>query len=229
MNRGRFDVWAPYPSRVRLSVGDEVVEMSQGPDDWWTPTGEVPVGEVDYGYLLDDSEQVVPDPRSRRQPSGVHERSRTFDPTSFEWTDEHWTGRQLAGSVLYELHLGTFTPEGTLDAAIDKLDHLASIGVDLVELLPVNAFNGTHNWGYDGVLWSAVHEQYGGPAAYQRFVDAAHAAGLGVVQDVVYNHLGPSGNYLPMFGPYLTAEGQNAWGSSVNLDGEGSSEVRRYI
>jgi maltooligosyltrehalose trehalohydrolase len=227
--RGRFDVWAPLPSRVRLSVGDDVVEMTRGHDDWWSPAGPVPDGEVDYGYLLDDSEQVVPDPRSRRQPSGVHERSRTFDPTSFEWTDEHWTGRQLAGSVLYELHLGTFTPEGTLDAAIDKLDHLASIGVDLVELLPVNAFNGSHNWGYDGVLWSAVHEQYGGPAAYQRFVDAAHAAGLGVVQDVVYNHLGPSGNYLPMFGPYLQAEGQNTWGSLVNLDGEGSGEVRRYI
>jgi maltooligosyltrehalose trehalohydrolase len=227
--RGRFDVWAPLPSRVRLSVGEDVVEMTRGDDDWWSPAGAVPDGEVDYGYLLDDSEQVVPDPRSRRQPSGVHERSRTFDPTSFEWSDEHWTGRQLAGSVLYELHLGTFTPEGTLDAAIDKLDHLASIGVDLVELLPVNAFSGTHNWGYDGVLWSAVHEQYGGPAAYQRFVDAAHAAGLGVVQDVVYNHLGPSGNYLPMFGPYLQAEGQNTWGSMVNLDGEGSSEVRRYI
>src|SRR4051812_11434238 len=227
--RGRFDVWAPYPARVRLSVGDEVVEMTRGADDWWTPAGQVPDGEVDYGYLLDESEKVLPDPRSRRQPDGVHERSRTFDPSEFEWTDHRWTGRQLAGSVLYELHLGTFTPDGTLDAAIDKLDHLAALGVDLVELLPVNAFNGTHNWGYDGVLWSAVHEQYGGPAAYQRFVDAAHAAGLGVVQDVVYNHLGPSGNYLPLFGPYLKAEGENSWGSSVNLDGEGSAEVRRYI
>ena len=159
----------------------------------------------------------------------MHERSRTFDPDAFEWTDQAWTGRQLAGSVLYELHLGTFTPEGTLDAAVERLDHLVALGVDLVELLPVNAFNGTHNWGYDGVLWSAVHEQYGGPAAYQRFVDAAHAAGLGVIQDVVYNHLGPSGNYLPLFGPYLKAEGENTWGSLVNLDGQGSAEVRRYI
>jgi maltooligosyltrehalose trehalohydrolase len=229
MSRGRFDVWAPYPSRVRLSVGDAIIEMSQGHDGWWSPTGDVPEGEVDYGYLLDDSEQVLPDPRSRRQPHGVHQLSRTFDPTAFEWTDDHWTGRQLAGSVLYELHLGTFTPEGTLDAAIERLDHLVALGVDLVELLPVNAFNGTHNWGYDGVLWSAVHEEYGGPAAYQRFVDAAHAVGLGVVQDVVYNHFGPSGNYLPMFGPYLKSEGENSWGSLVNLDGEGSAEVRRYI
>ena len=154
--------------------------------------------------------------------------SRTFDPGAHEWTDGSWTGRQLAGSVVYELHVGTFTPEGTFDAALGRLDHLRSIGVDLVELLPVNAFNGTHNWGYDGVLWSAVHEQYGGPAAYQRFVDGCHAAGIGVIQDVVHNHLGPSGNYLPVFGPYLKA-GSNTWGDLVNLDGEGSHEVRRYI
>ena len=130
--------------------------------------------------------------------------------------------------MLYELHVGTFTPEGTLDGAAEKLDHLRSIGVDLVELMPVNAFNGTHNWGYDGVAWFAVSEAYGGPPAYQRFVDACHAAGLGVVQDVVYNHLGPSGNYLPLFGPYLK-QGRNTWGDLVNLDGEGSAEVRRFI
>ncbi len=233
--RGPYDVWAPIPQRVRLSVGDEVVEMVRGEDDWWTPATPVPgLGsarppEVDYGYLLDDDETPRPDPRSRRQPDGVHARSRTFDPAAHEWGDDAWTGRQLAGSVVYELHLGTFTPDGTLDAAIDKLDHLVELGVDLVELLPVNAFNGTHNWGYDGVLWGAVHEGYGGPAAYQRFVDACHAAGLGVVQDVVYNHFGASGNYLPMFGPYLKAEGSNPWGSMVNLDGAGSGEVRRYI
>jgi maltooligosyltrehalose trehalohydrolase len=227
--RGRFDVWAPNAARLRLSVADEVVEMSAGDDGWWTPAGPVPEGEVDYGYLVDDADHPLPDPRSRRQPDGVHQRSRTFDANAFPWSDDRWTGRQLAGSVVYELHLGTFTPEGTLDAAIGRLDHLVALGVDLVELLPVNSFNGTHNWGYDGVLWSAVDETYGGPAAYQRFVDAAHAAGLGVVQDVVYNHLGPSGNYLPVFGPYLKTEGANSWGSMVNLDGEGSAEVRRYI
>jgi maltooligosyltrehalose trehalohydrolase len=227
--RGRFDVWAPIPRRVRLSVADEVVEMERGDDGWWTPAGPVPDGEVDYGYLLDDGDQPRPDPRSRRQPHGVHQRSRTFDAGAFGWTDEHWTGRQVAGSVIYELHLGTFTPEGTLDAAVGRLGHLVELGVDLVELMPVNAFNGVHNWGYDGVLWSAVHEPYGGPAAYQRFVDAAHTAGLGVVQDVVYNHLGPSGNYLPEFAPYLKAQGANTWGSLVNLDGEDSGEVRRYI
>ena len=197
-------------------------------DGWWTPAGPVPDGEVDYGYLVDDDDEALPDPRSRRQPDGVHARSRTFDPSAFTWTDQDWSGRQLAGSVLYELHLGTFTPEGTLDAAIQRLPHLVDLGVDLVELLPVNAFNGTHNWGYDGVLWSAVDETYGGPAAYQRFVDAAHAAGLGVVQDVVHNHLGPSGNYLPVFAPYLKS-GENTWGDLVNLDGEDSAEVRRFI
>ena len=130
--------------------------------------------------------------------------------------------------MLYELHVGTFTPEGTLDSAIGRLDHLVDLGVGIVELMPVNSFDGTHNWGYDGVGWFAVDETYGGPAAYQRFVDACHAAGIGVIQDVVHNHLGPSGNYLPRFGPYLKT-GRNTWGDLVNLDGEGSAEVRRYI
>ncbi|MCH1865403.1 malto-oligosyltrehalose trehalohydrolase [Nocardioides sp. CFH 31398] len=224
----RFDVWAPEAERVDLVVADQVVPMRGLDGGWWTPDGAVPDGEVDYGYRLDGAETVLPDPRSRRQPDGVHGRSRTFDPTAFAWTDQAWTGRQLAGSVVYELHVGTFTPEGTLDAALGKLDHLVSIGVDLVELMPVNSFDGTHNWGYDGVGWFAVDETYGGPAAYQRFVDGCHAAGLGVVQDVVYNHLGPSGNYLPAFGPYLT-EGRNTWGDQVNLDQVGSEEVRRYV
>jgi maltooligosyltrehalose trehalohydrolase len=228
MTRGRFDVWAPRPSRVRLSVADQVVAMTRGDDGWWTPAGPVPDGEVDYGYLLDEDETPRPDPRSLRQPAGVHERSRTFDPSAYSWNDGDWTGRQLAGSVIYELHIGTFTPEGTFDAALTRLDHLRSIGVDFVEVMPVNAVNGTHNWGYDGVLWSAVTEEYGGPEAYQRFVDGCHAAGLGVIQDVVYNHLGPSGNYLPLFAPYLKS-GANTWGDLVNLDAEGSAEVRRYI
>ncbi|MGC4112922.1 MAG: malto-oligosyltrehalose trehalohydrolase [Nocardioides sp.] len=227
-----FAVWAPTPSRVRLRCGTSVVEMARGDDGWWTPAEPLPGAathdDTDYGYLLDDDPTPRPDPRSRRQPSGVHELSRTYDPASFEWTDHSWTGRQLPGSVVYELHIGTFTPDGTLDSAVDRLDHLRSIGVDLVEVMPVNAFNGTHNWGYDGVDWFAVSESYGGPAAYQRFVDACHAAGLGVVQDVVYNHLGPSGNYLPLFGPYLK-EGRNTWGDLVNLDSEGSAEVRRFI
>ncbi|MFC7362570.1 malto-oligosyltrehalose trehalohydrolase [Nocardioides astragali] len=237
MARGPYDVWAPRPQRMRLVVdgdGGGVREMQRGDDGWWTPAEPLPPAasdheiDLDYGYLLDDDPAPRPDPRSRRQPGGVHELSRTYDPATFRWTDHSWTGRQLAGSVIYELHVGTFTPQGDLDAAIGRLDHLRDIGVDFVELMPVNAFNGTHNWGYDGVGWFAVHEGYGGPDAYQRFVDACHAAGLGVVQDVVHNHLGPSGNYLPLFGPYLK-DGRNTWGDLVNLDGEGSAEVRRYI
>jgi maltooligosyltrehalose trehalohydrolase len=158
----------------------------------------------------------------------VHGLSAPFDPASHTWGDGGWRGREVLGGVIYELHLGTFTPEGTLDAAIGRLDHLVSLDVGAVELLPVNAFNGPHGWGYDGVLWYAVHEPYGGPGAYQRFVDACHARGLAVIQDVVYNHLGPSGNYLPKFGPYLSAV-SGTWGEAVNLDGAGSDEVRRYI
>ena len=232
MSRPRFSVWAPTPSRVRLLIGDDasgsVVEMVRSSDGWWTPVEPLPPADTDYGFLLDDDPAPRPDPRSRRQPGGVHALSRTYDASSFAWTDQAWTGHELPGSVIYELHVGTFTPAGTLDGAAEKLDHLLSIGVDLVELMPVNAFNGTENWGYDGVAWFAVSESYGGPPAYQRFVDACHAAGLGVVQDVVYNHLGPSGNYLPLFGPYLK-QGRNTWGDLVNLDGEGSEEVRAFV
>jgi maltooligosyltrehalose trehalohydrolase len=233
-----FVVWAPLPSTLSLMIKPvgaaeaARVAMERDEEGWWRPAEPLPdggVGEFDYGFQLDGSERVLPDPRSRRQPDGVHGWSRTFDPDRFAWTDQTWTGRQLAGGVIYELHIGTFTSEGTLAAAIDRLDHLARLGVDFVELMPVNAFNGTHNWGYDGVLWYAVHEAYGGPLGYQRFVDACHARGLAVIQDVVYNHLGASGNYLPQFGPYLNEGGVNTWGQSPNLDGENSDEVRRYI
>jgi len=239
--RSHFAVWAPRPSRVRLwtrEVGSpagapvpepSVTEMVRGAGDWWAPADGVPDGELDYGYLLDDDPTPRPDPRSRRQPAGVHGPSRTFDPARFRWTDGAWTGRGLAGSVIYELHVGTFTPGGTLDSAIGKLGHLVDLGIDTVELLPVAAFNGPHGWGYDGVDWFCVHEPYGGPRAYQRFVDACHARGLAVVQDVVYNHWGPSGNYLPLFGPYQDDLRDTPWGQPVNLDGPDSDEVRSYI
>ncbi|MCZ9883328.1 malto-oligosyltrehalose trehalohydrolase [Arthrobacter sp. B2a2-09] len=226
----RFDVWAPFAESVTLLAAGQHHEMrsyDDGAAGWWTADVPRRAG-TDYGYLV-NGEGPFPDPRSQRQPDGVHALSRTFDASSYAWNDADWAGHGLGGAVIYELHLGTFTPEGTLDSAAEKLDYLVELGIDFVELLPVNAFNGPHNWGYDGVLWFAVHEAYGGPEAYQRFVDAAHAAGLGVIQDVVYNHLGPSGNYLPKFGPYLKSGEGNTWGDSVNLDGPGSDEVRQFI
>jgi maltooligosyltrehalose trehalohydrolase len=233
-----FVIWAPIPSAVTLMIkkagGDEpsAVPMERDAEGWWHPVGPLPdggVGDFDYGYRLDDGDTVLPDPRSLRQPDGVHGWSRTYDPTAYAWSDQMWNGRQLAGGIIYELHIGTFTAEGTFAAAATRLQHLVDLGIDFVELMPVNDFNGEHNWGYDGVLWYAVHEAYGGPQGYQEFVDACHAVGLGVIQDVVYNHLGPSGNYLPLFAPYLNEGGVNTWGQSPNLDGEDSDEVRRYI
>jgi len=222
-----IEVWAPAVDRVRLrrEGGGADAELDRDEGGWWRASLALEDGEV-YGFILGDSDAVRPDPRSRRQPRGVHEPSAYFDHAGFAWTDQAWTGRQLAGGLIYELHIGTFTPDGTLDAAIGRLDHLVDLGVTHVELLPVNGFNGEWNWGYDGVLWYTVHESYGGPAAYQRFVDAAHAAGLAVVQDVVYNHLGPSGNHLPEFGPYLRDARRNTWGFSVDLD---EPAVRAYI
>ena len=198
-----IEVWAPRRERVQLHrPGLGLTAMASRDGGWFAADVDLDDGD-EYGFVLDGAPAVRPDPRSRRQPRGVHELSAWFDPAAHMWQDADWTGRQLAGSVVYELHIGTFTPDGTLDSAIARLDHLVDLGIGFVELLPVNAFNGTHNWGYDGVLWYAVHEGYGGPAAYQRFVDACHRRGLGVIQDVVHNHLGPSGNYLPEFGPYL--------------------------
>ncbi|MBE8522278.1 malto-oligosyltrehalose trehalohydrolase [Amycolatopsis sp. H6(2020)] len=219
----KFSVWAPAARRVRVSVDAGVHEMTEGDDGWWHADAE----GINYAFLLDDDEKRLPDPRSRHQPHGVHAESRVYDHGEFEWTDDAWHGRQLPGGVVYELHVGTFTEGGTFDAAIERLDHLVDLGITHVELLPVNSFDGTAGWGYDGVLWGAVHQPYGGPDGLKRFVDAAHARGLAVVLDVVYNHLGPSGAYLDRFGPYFA--GQNDWGPGLNLDGPGSDEVRRYV
>jgi maltooligosyltrehalose trehalohydrolase len=220
-------VWCPDLERVRVQV--DGVEHDMAPAErggWWTADVDATHG-TDYAFVLGDDETPLPDPRSTWQPRGVHAASRVYDHDAFEWHDQGWTGRELARSVIYELHIGTFTPGGTFDAAVDRLDHLVELGIDLVEVLPVNSFDGPHGWGYDGVLWGAVHEPYGGPDGFKRFVDACHARGLGVVLDVVYNHLGPSGAYLDRFGPYFA--GQNDWGPGLNLDGPGSDEVRRYV
>ena len=216
-------VWAPRPSSVQVVVDGTARPMRPERDGWWSAPALAP--GTDYAFLLDDAERTVPDPASRWQPEGVHGPSRVYDQNAFAWTDTDWRGRELPGAVIYELHLGTFTPGATCDAAIDRLDHLVELGITHVEVLPVNAVNGTWNWGYDGVGWYAVHEPLGGPDGFKRFVDAAHGKGLAVVLDVVYNHLGPSGNYLPEFGPYLKS-GRNTWGDLINVE---EPAVREFI
>jgi maltooligosyltrehalose trehalohydrolase len=222
-----FRVWAPKPGLVRLDVDGEQHPMTRSDDGWWHATIETSP-DARYGYLLDHDPTVLPDPRSARQPDGVHARSQLWDASGAGWTDADWRGRSVQGAVIYELHVGTFTPAGTFDSAIEKLDYLVDLGIDFVELMPVNSFAGTHGWGYDGVLWYSVHEPYGGPDGLVRFVNACHARGLGVLIDAVFNHFGPSGNYLPRFGPYLSSA-SNPWGEGVNIADADSDEVRRYI
>ncbi|MDT4997630.1 MAG: maltooligosyltrehalose trehalohydrolase [Pseudonocardiales bacterium] len=215
-------VWAPHAATVAVRVDGSDTPLQPDVDGWWDGL-DLPAG-TDYAFVLDGG-PPRPDPASRWQPHGVHEASRVYDQHSYRWQDGDWRGRDLTGAIVYELHVGTFTPGATLDSAIERLDHLVALGVTHVELLPVSAVNGVWNWGYDGVGWYAVHEPYGGPDALKRFVDAAHAHGLAVVLDVVYNHVGASGNYLPEFGPYLKA-GRNTWGDFVNF---AEPAVRRFV
>jgi maltooligosyltrehalose trehalohydrolase len=224
-----FRVWAPRAERVDLVLEHGTVALERGGGGWHATVARAAHGDR-YTYRLDGGPER-PDPASRWQPDGVHGRSAVFDPATLSWSEREsrWWPPPLAGAVIYELHVGTFTPERTLDAAAARLGPLAELGVTHVELMPVNAFNGTHGWGYDGVLWYAVHEPYGGPAALAGFVDAAHRHDLAVVLDVVYNHLGPSGNHLPEFAPYLADSYRTPWGAGLNVDGPGSDQVRAFV
>lgn len=197
-------------------------------DGWWSAEIAAPGGDADYGFVL-DGEGPFPDPRSAWQPYGVHGLSRRVNHGSFGWTDAGFQAPPLGSAVFYELHVGTFTPEGTFDAAAAHLDHLVDLGVTHVELMPVNAFPGRRGWGYDGVGLFAVQDAYGGPEGLKRWVNACHARGLAAVLDVVYNHLGPSGNYLGKFGPYFNGRYQTPWGPALNFDGPHSDEVRRMF
>ena len=224
----RFRVWAPNGAAVELDLTGRRVAMAAAERGWFE--ADVPdVGPgTDYGFSLDGG-PVRPDPRSPWQPVGVDGPSRTVDHAAFPWTDAGWRGVHLPSTVIYELHVGTFTPEGTFDAVILRLDHLVDLGVDVVELLPVAEFPGTRGWGYDGVDLYAPHSAYGGPDGLKRLVDACHARALGVVMDVVYNHLGPAGNHLGAYGPYFTERYATPWGQAVNLDQAGSDEVRSFF
>jgi maltooligosyltrehalose trehalohydrolase len=224
-----YEVWAPHARQVEVWIAGARHPMRPDPAraGWWYASGLPKADGTRYAFALDGG-APLPDPRSRRQPEGPDGPSAVVDHSLFTWRTP-WPGRPLAGAVLYELHVGTFTREGTFDAAAQRLEHVARLGATHIELMPVCPFPGTHGWGYEGVSLWAVHEPYGGPEGLKRFVDAAHAHGLGVILDVVHNHLGPSGNYLPRFGPYLTDRHHTPWGSAVNLDAPGSDEVRTYL
>ena len=227
-----FRVWAPRAKTVcvRLSShthGGEVPLHRDKKGYFEGEAGSVSAGEQ-YFYVLDD-EIVRPDPASRYQPEGVHGPSRIVDPRGFSWADEDWKGIPLKEFIMYELHVGTFTREGTFEAIVEHLNYLTDLGVTAVEMMPVAQFPGSRNWGYDGVYPFAPQNTYGGPEGLKRLINACHRKGLAVVLDVVYNHLGPEGNYLSSFGPYFTDRYKTPWGEAINFDGPYSDQVRHYF
>jgi maltooligosyltrehalose trehalohydrolase len=224
----RCAAWAPNATRVEVETRGARLPMVTAEWGWFElREGGLAAGD-DYAFVLDGG-PPRPDPRSPWQPRGVHGPSRAVDHSAFAWMDSGWRGRRLRDCVVYEMHVGTFSAAGTLDGAISHLGHLVEVGIGAVELMPVAAFPGERGWGYDGVGLYAVHDRYGGPDALKRFVDACHSAGVAVIMDVVYNHLGPDGNHLGEFGPYFTDRHRTPWGDAVNYDGRGSDEVRRFV
>ncbi len=225
-----FRVWAPKARKVAVKIGETTYPM-RGPSErgWWSVGVEQAGPGTDYGFVVDDDPKAWPDPRSQWQPHGVHGASRVYDQAAFVWSDGGWQAPPLASAVVYEMHVGTFTPKGTFDAAIERLDYLVELGITHLELMPVAAFPGERGWGYDGAALFAVYEGYGGPDGLKRLVDACHERGLAVLLDVVYNHFGPVGNYSGKFGPYLTQRHHTPWGGAINFDDWGSDEVRRFF
>ena len=226
-DRVSFSVWAPKANRVVLNLNSRQIDMSRNAADIFHVEANAKPGDL-YSYIVDGS-KPLPDPVSRLLPQGVHGPTEIVDPSSFHWTDETWTGLPYSEYVIYELHVGTFTPEGAFDGVIGKLPYLKELGVTAIELMPVAAFPGRWNWGYDGVSPYAVFAGYGGPDGLKRLVNAAHALGLAVLLDAVYNHLGAEGNYLGIFGPYFTHHHTTPWGDAVNYDDTDSRPVRDYV
>ena len=220
-------VWAPHAQSVKVLLGTEPQPMVEDSGGWWRLGKDLP-GGTRYRFILDDGEPLA-DPRSPSQPDGVFGPSAAIDHSAFAWHDAGWQSPPLDSAIIYELHIGTFTPGGTFDSAIPYLDHLVALGVTHVEIMPVNEFAGTRGWGYDGVLVWAPHHGYGGPDGMKRFIDACHARGLAVLLDVVYNHFGPEGSVVQRFGPYTTDQYRTPWGAAINLDQAGSDEVRRFF
>lgn len=225
---GVTSVWAPRARQVLLVVDGVRIPMGPAEGGWWClDRGGIWNGK-DYAFELDGS-PPLPDPRSPWQPSGVHGFSRMLDHSLFPWVDTAWKPPSLDRAVIYELHVGTFSPQGTFAGVEGRLPYLKDLGITHIELMPVGSFPGKWGWGYDGVDLYAPQEGYGGPEGFKRLVDACHRAGLAVILDVVYNHLGPDGNYLERFGPYFSPYQCSPWGKAVNLDGPGSDEVRRFF
>jgi maltooligosyltrehalose trehalohydrolase len=225
-----FTLWAPRAKRVAVKIGESEFPMG-GPDErgWWRIAVEQAGSGTDYGFVLDDDTKAWPDPRSLRQPHGVHGASQVYDQSSFVWSDSEWQAPPFSRAVIYELHVGTFTEQGVFDSAIERLNYLVELGITHVELMPVAAFPGGQGWGYDGASLFAVDEGYGGPDGLKRLVDACHARGLAVLLDVVYNHFGPVGNYSGKYGPYMTEKHRTPWGGAVNFEDWGSDDVRRFF
>lgn len=224
-----FRVWAPFAQRVDVKIDDRAWPMVQNAGGWWEARVDDAGPGTDYGFVLNGDGTVLPDPRSLWQPHGVHGLSRVLDQGAFAWSDSAWRPVALKDAVIYELHIGTFTPKGTFAAADERLEYLKTLGVTHIQLMPVASFPGARGWGYDGVDLFAPQEAYGGPQGLKHFVNAAHEHGLAVLLDVVYNHLGPAGNYLARFGPYFTASHHTPWGDAVNLEDAGSHEARRFF
>ena len=224
----RVRVWVPQANQVELECGGSRVPMDRQGEGWWSLQTSRLVHGSDYAFRVDGN-GPFPDPRSAWQPQGVHGPSRWLDHSRFVWNDAGWQAPPLAAAVIQEIHVGTFTSEGSFDGVIDRLGHLAELGITHLELMPVAAFPGTRGWGYDGVDLYAPHHAYGGPDGLKRLVDACHRRGIAVLLDVVYNHLGPDGNYLAQFGPYFTDRYHTPWGDAVNLDGADSDSVRRFF
>ncbi len=223
-----FRVWAHEAERVAVELHGDTHDLAEEGFGIWSATLPATHGDP-YRYVLGD-EDGLPDPSSRWQPEGLRGPSAVVDPRGFPWTDGEWEGVAPADLVIYELHIGTFTPEGTFDAAIDHLAELASLGITAIEVMPVAEFPGKHGWGYDGVYLSAAQSSYGGPDGFARLVDAAHAAGIAVILDVVYNHVGASGGgALSAFGPYFTEKYSTFWGSAINYDDAGCDPVREWV
>ena len=196
----RFDTWAPSADSVEIELEGDRHPLTRDPEGWWTVDVPAAGPGTDYAFAVDGGDPV-PDPRSSWQPEGIHGPSRVVDHAAFPWTDAGWRPPALADGIVYELHVGTFSREGTFDGARARLGHLVRLGITHVELMPVAEFSGNHGWGYDGVDLYAPKASYGGPEGLKRLVDECHRRGLAVVLDVVYNHLGPAGNYLEKFGP----------------------------